>query len=118
METAAKLREYPNRYGERVERIDDPEERNAAEDWLDWCRKYALDQDPLGRPIRKPRVKPPGYSELQDFPDPTRVRLALLTVKYCCARRCLGRRDDAISRNPPTPAVLGEKLVIQRVWHW
>lgn len=66
-ETAAKLREYLIAMAERVERIDDPEERNAAEDWLDWCRKYALDQDPLGRPIRKPRVKPPGYSELQDF---------------------------------------------------
>lgn len=65
--TAAKLREYLGALAERVERIGDPEERTAAEEWLDWCRKYALEQDPLGRPIRKPRVKPPGYSELQEF---------------------------------------------------
>jgi len=65
--TAARLREYLVVMAERVERIGDPEERTAAEEWLDWCRRYAIEQDPLGRPIRRPRVKPPGYSELQEF---------------------------------------------------
>lgn len=66
-ETAAKLREYLIAMAERVERIDSPEERTAAVEWLDWCRTYALEHDPLEKPIRRPRVKPPGYSELQDF---------------------------------------------------
>lgn len=65
--TAARIREYLVVMAERVERIGDPEERTAAEEWLDWCRRYAIEQDPLGRPIRRPRVKPPGYSELQEF---------------------------------------------------
>lgn len=63
----AKLREYLAAMAQRVERISDPIEGIAAEEWLDWCRKYALEQDPLERPIRRPRVKPPGYSELQNF---------------------------------------------------
>lgn len=65
--TAARLREFLVVMAERVERIGDSEERTAAEEWLDWCRKYAVEQDPLFRPIRRPRVKPPGYSELQEF---------------------------------------------------
>jgi len=52
---------------ERVALIDDSDERSAAEEWLAWCREYAAEQDPLQQPVRKPKVKPPDFSELQEF---------------------------------------------------
>lgn len=66
-ELSARLRGYLEAMGERVELIEDPDERSAAEEWLFWCREYASERDPLTRPIRKPKIKPPDYSELQEF---------------------------------------------------
>lgn len=66
-ELAARLQDYLDAMAERVALIDDSEERAAAEEWLAWCREYAAERDPLKHPIRKPEVKPPDYSELQEF---------------------------------------------------
>ena len=66
-ELSARLRSYLIAMAERVELIDDPDERSAAEEWLAWCREFAAERDPLTRPVRKPKVKPPDYSELQEF---------------------------------------------------
>lgn len=66
-ELAARLRDYLDAMAERVAFIDDSEERAAAEEWLAWCREYAAERDPLKQRIRKPEVKPPDYSELQEF---------------------------------------------------
>jgi hypothetical protein len=51
----------------RIEHLTDIDERVAAEEWLAWCRHYVAMRDPLGGEIRMPTVKPPGYSELQEF---------------------------------------------------
>ena len=66
-ELSARLRDYLDAMAERVALIDDSEERAAAEEWLVWCREYAAERDPLKQPFRKPKVKPPDYSELQEF---------------------------------------------------
>ena len=91
--TAAKLREYLGALAERVERIGDLGERTAADEWLGWCRNYLLEQDPLERPIRTPRVKPPGYAELQEFREPALVQFSLLAITD--ALRLGGRADPA-----------------------
>jgi hypothetical protein len=66
-ELSATLRDYLDAMAERVALIDDSDERSAAEEWLAWCREYAAEQDPLKQPVRKPKVKPPDFSELQEF---------------------------------------------------
>ena len=66
-ELSARLRDYLDAMAERVALIDDSEEQAAAEEWLVWCREYAAERDPLKQPILKPEVKPPDYSELQEF---------------------------------------------------
>ena len=66
-ELSARLRDYLDAMAERVALIDDSEEQAAAEEWLALCREYAAERDPLKQPILKPEVKPPDYSELQEF---------------------------------------------------
>lgn len=51
----------------RVESIGDDEEREAAADWMNWCEEYATRHDPCANPIRRPKVKAPGYSDIQEF---------------------------------------------------
>ena len=52
---------------EGVEHITDDEERVAAAAWLARREQYAVTQDPFAKPIRKPKIKLPGYSEIQEF---------------------------------------------------
>ena len=61
------LKSYLLEMAARVEQIADVEEREAASSWLAWCQAYVSKQDPFEWPIRKPKVKEPGYSELQQF---------------------------------------------------
>lgn len=66
-ELAGRLRLYVAEMANKVELIDDPDDRAAASDWLAWCREYAAKCDPIARPIRRPKVKEPGYTEIQEF---------------------------------------------------
>ncbi|MCV7229086.1 hypothetical protein [Mycolicibacterium komossense] len=62
-----KLRRYLAAMAGRVEDISDDGEREAATMWLNWCRAYAAKRNPLEKPICQPKVKAPGYSEIQEF---------------------------------------------------
>lgn len=66
-EFAGRLRAYLNAMAERIKALEDPDERSAAEEWLVWCHRYGEERNPLERAICKPKVKAPGYSELQEF---------------------------------------------------
>jgi len=66
-ELSIRLRRYLGEMAEKIECITDDEERIAAADWLAWCEQYAAEQDPFKRPIRQPKIKPPAYSDIQDF---------------------------------------------------
>lgn len=66
-ELAGRLRRYVAEIAARVELIADPDERAAATQWLTWCREYVAKCDPFAKPIRRPKVKEPGYSEIQEF---------------------------------------------------
>ncbi|MGV0993788.1 MAG: hypothetical protein ACOYB7_16230 [Mycobacterium sp.] len=66
-ELSERLGHYLSLMAERVKIIESADERAAADEWLAWCRRYAAERNPLARPIRTPRVKPPRYSELQEF---------------------------------------------------
>jgi hypothetical protein len=72
-ELSKRLRKYLAEMAARIEAISDAEEREAAVSWVEWCEAFATKQDPFERPIRQPKVKEPGYSELQEF----RKRLGL-----------------------------------------
>jgi hypothetical protein len=52
---------------DRIEYVTDDEERAMAVEWLEWCRQYMTKRDPFTRPIRQPKMKPPGYLEVQEF---------------------------------------------------
>jgi hypothetical protein len=66
-ELSVRLRRYLAEMAEKTDCINGEEERVAAADWLTWCEQYAAQQDPFTRPIRRPKIKPPGYSDIQDF---------------------------------------------------
>lgn len=66
-ELAGRLRTYLAALRARVEAMADPDERSAAEEWLKWCEGYVAEHDPMAQPIRQPKVKEPGYNELQEF---------------------------------------------------
>jgi hypothetical protein len=66
-ELSIRLRHYLDEMAEKIEYITDYGERTAAADWLAWCEQYAAEQDPFTRPIRQPKIKPPAYSNIQDF---------------------------------------------------
>jgi hypothetical protein len=66
-ELAGRLRRYLAEMTARVERIADGDDRGAATDWLIWCQDYTGKLDPFVRPVRRPRIKEPGYSEIQEF---------------------------------------------------
>jgi hypothetical protein len=59
----------------RVEHIADPDDRASATEWLIWCQDYTAKLDPFVKPIQRPQVKEPGYSEMQEF----RTRLGFRT---------------------------------------
>jgi hypothetical protein len=64
---AALLRRYLVDMSARIDAITDTEDRAAAADWLSWCESYVAKLDPLAKPIRQPKVKAPGYCDLQEF---------------------------------------------------
>lgn len=66
-ELAGRLRRYIAEMSTRVDQIVDADDRAAASDWLIWCQDYAAQRDPFAKPIRRPKVKEPGYSEIQEF---------------------------------------------------
>jgi len=66
-ELARRLRDYLAEMTNRVEQIADADDRDAAANWLNWCQEYTAKCDPFAKPIRQPKVKEPGYSEIQDF---------------------------------------------------
>lgn len=66
-ELVGKLRGYLTEVSARIDAIVDDGDRAAARKWFQWCEQYAVARDPLGRPIKQPEVKAPGYSELQEF---------------------------------------------------
>lgn len=70
-ELVGRLRHYLADMAERIEHITDDEERAAAVEWLEWCNQYMAKRDPFTKPIRQPKIKPPRYSEVQEF----RIRL-------------------------------------------
>lgn len=51
----------------RINDITDDEHRDAATEWLRWCEEYTASRDPFSKPLRRPHVKTPGFTELQDF---------------------------------------------------
>lgn len=66
-ELAGRLRRYLVEMTARIEQIADSDDRAAASEWLIWCQEYAAKRDPLAKPIRQPKVKEPGYSEIKEF---------------------------------------------------
>jgi hypothetical protein len=66
-ELAGRLRHYLAEMTKRVEQIADPDDRAAATKWLIWCQDYAAELDPFSKPIQRPKVMEPGYSEIQEF---------------------------------------------------
>lgn len=66
-ELAGRLRHYLADMAERIGHITDEEQRAAANEWMQWCEQYSGERDPLARPIRQPKVRPPDYTELRDF---------------------------------------------------
>ncbi|WAC90171.1 hypothetical protein [Mycobacterium sp. Aquia_213] len=66
-ELAGRLRRYLAEMAARVEQITDPDDRAAASEWMSWCQDYAAKCDPFAKPIRRPKVKQPGYTEIQEF---------------------------------------------------
>lgn len=64
---AGRLRLYLADMAERIGTIADEEQRAAAIEWMQWCEHYSGERDPLTKPIRQPKVKPPDYTELRDF---------------------------------------------------
>lgn len=51
----------------RINDMPDDADRAAALEWLQWCEEFTASRDPFSKPLRRPRVKAPGFSELQDF---------------------------------------------------
>ncbi|WP_158022625.1 hypothetical protein [Mycolicibacterium gilvum] len=74
-ELAGRLRTYLAAQRTRVDAMTDVDERSAAEEWLKWCDRYVAERDPTSQPVRQPKVKEPGYTELQEF----RKRLGFVT---------------------------------------
>ncbi|CAM4184272.1 PE-PGRS family protein [Mycobacterium senriense] len=66
-ELAGRLRRYLAEMTTRVEQIADSDDRAAATNWLIWCEDYTAKLDPFAKPIRRPKVKEPGYSEIEEF---------------------------------------------------
>jgi hypothetical protein len=66
-ELSRRLRRYLVEMAERIELITDEDERAAAVEWLAWCEQYTAKRDPLAKPICEPKVKAPGYAEIQEF---------------------------------------------------
>ncbi|AFS13663.1 Hypothetical protein MIP_02426 [Mycobacterium intracellulare subsp. intracellulare MTCC 9506] len=66
-ELAGRLRRYVVEMAAKVEQLVDLDDRAVASDWLTWCREYTAKCDPLGKPIRRPKITEPGYSEIQEF---------------------------------------------------
>ncbi|BBZ66256.1 hypothetical protein MINS_16850 [Mycolicibacterium insubricum] len=66
-ELANRLRAYLAALRGRVTQMAPSDERAAAEDWLQWCEHYVDKLDPVARPIRQPKVKPPDYNDLREF---------------------------------------------------
>jgi hypothetical protein len=66
-ELVGRLRRFLADMAGCVEHISDEEEQAAAVEWLQWCTQYTATRDPFTKPIRQPEIKPPGYSELQEF---------------------------------------------------
>jgi hypothetical protein len=66
-ELAGRLQRYLTEMTTRVEQIADTDDRAAATNWLIWCQDYTAKLDPFSKPIRRPKVKEPGYSEIQEF---------------------------------------------------
>jgi hypothetical protein len=63
-ELVGRLRSYLAEMAERIEHITDDAGRAAAANWIEWCESYAAERDPLRKPIQRPDVTPPGYSEI------------------------------------------------------
>ncbi|MEB3023569.1 hypothetical protein [[Mycobacterium] crassicus] len=66
-ELANRLRAYLAALRDRVTTMEPSDERTAAEEWLHWCDHYVAQLDPVARPIRQPKVKPPDYNDLREF---------------------------------------------------
>jgi hypothetical protein len=62
-----RLRSYLAEMSTRIELIADDEKRADAAEWLTWCEEYVAKRDPFAKPIRQPKVRPPGYSDIQEF---------------------------------------------------
>lgn len=65
-ELTGRLRRYLVEMAEHIQDITDDDERGAAIEWMEWCKHYAAERDPFTRPIQQPKVRPPGYAELQE----------------------------------------------------
>lgn len=66
-EMAGRLRLYLSDMAERIGDITNEEQRAAAIEWMQWCEQYCAERDPLAKPIRQPKVKPPDYNDLRDL---------------------------------------------------
>lgn len=66
-ELAGRLQQYLAEMATKVEQIANVDDRAAATSWLIWCQGYTAKLDPLLQPIRRPEVKEPGYTEIQEF---------------------------------------------------
>lgn len=66
-EMTKRLRGYLAEMVTRIDDITDDEERATATEWLRWCEEFTASRDPFTRSLRRPQVKPPRYSDLQEF---------------------------------------------------
>jgi len=61
------LRDYIDAMSATAERLSDPDERDAALEWIAWAKQYADAIDPLLRPIRVPDDPEPTAEALRPF---------------------------------------------------
>jgi hypothetical protein len=66
-ERTKRLQLYIAEMATRIDGMTDDADRDAAAEWLRWCEEYTASRDPFSKPIRRPQVKTPGFSQLQDF---------------------------------------------------
>ena len=51
----------------RIKELDNPDEEQAAREWLDWAQARLGDINPVHRRLRIPRVPEPTRDQLQRF---------------------------------------------------
>jgi hypothetical protein len=66
-DTHRRMGVFVDEMARRAAQIVEDGEREAAGDWVEWCRTYVTELDPFNRPVRMPSPTPPTYADLIEF---------------------------------------------------